>query len=144
MAPEDRAGVVALVIPPAWRDVWIRPWPNRHVQAVGTDAAGPGSTCATRISGADRRRRSTRTCAGSPTASPHCAGPSHAIRSGAVCAGSECRPARCASSTSASSGSAASGANDDSSYGLTTLLREHAHCARGKVCLGCPAKSGRL
>jgi DNA topoisomerase-1 len=30
----------ALVIPPAWGDVWICPWPNGHIQAVGTDAAG--------------------------------------------------------------------------------------------------------
>ena len=30
----------ALVIPPAWTDVWIAPWPNGHIQAVGTDAAG--------------------------------------------------------------------------------------------------------
>jgi DNA topoisomerase IB len=30
----------ALVIPPAWTDVWICPWPNGHIQAVGTDAAG--------------------------------------------------------------------------------------------------------
>ncbi|WP_418960798.1 DNA topoisomerase IB [Streptomyces tritici] len=36
----DRARVRALVIPPAWRDVWICPWPNGHLQAVGTDAAG--------------------------------------------------------------------------------------------------------
>ena len=30
----------ALVIPPAWRDVWITPHPNGHLQAVGTDDAG--------------------------------------------------------------------------------------------------------
>ena len=30
----------ALVIPPAWSDVWISPHPNGHIQAVGTDAAG--------------------------------------------------------------------------------------------------------
>jgi DNA topoisomerase IB len=30
----------ALVIPPAWRDVWICPLPNGHIQATGTDAAG--------------------------------------------------------------------------------------------------------
>jgi DNA topoisomerase IB len=30
----------ALVIPPAWQDVWICPHHNGHVQAVGTDAAG--------------------------------------------------------------------------------------------------------
>lgn len=29
-----------LVIPPAWRDVWICQYPNGHLQAVGTDAAG--------------------------------------------------------------------------------------------------------
>jgi DNA topoisomerase I len=29
-----------LAIPPAWSDVWICPWPNGHIQAVGTDAAG--------------------------------------------------------------------------------------------------------
>jgi DNA topoisomerase-1 len=29
-----------LVIPPAWRYVWICPYPNGHLQAVGTDAAG--------------------------------------------------------------------------------------------------------
>jgi DNA topoisomerase IB len=28
------------VVPPAWSDVWICPWPNGHIQAVGTDAAG--------------------------------------------------------------------------------------------------------
>ncbi len=30
----------ALAVPPAWNDVWICPWPNGHIQAVGTDAAG--------------------------------------------------------------------------------------------------------
>ncbi len=29
-----------LVIPPAWEDVWICPYPYGHIQAVGTDAAG--------------------------------------------------------------------------------------------------------
>ena len=28
------------MIPPAWQDVWICPWPNGHIQAVGVDAAG--------------------------------------------------------------------------------------------------------
>ncbi|MDX6419943.1 MAG: hypothetical protein QOG28_4563 [Trebonia sp.] len=34
------ARVKALVIPPAWEDVWICPHPRGHIQAVGTDAAG--------------------------------------------------------------------------------------------------------
>jgi DNA topoisomerase-1 len=29
-----------LVIPPAWKKVWICTYPNGHIQAVGTDAAG--------------------------------------------------------------------------------------------------------
>jgi DNA topoisomerase I len=30
----------AIAIPPAWKDVWICPWPNGHIQATGLDAAG--------------------------------------------------------------------------------------------------------
>jgi DNA topoisomerase IB len=30
----------ALKIPPAWTDVWVCPWPNGHIQAIGTDARG--------------------------------------------------------------------------------------------------------
>ena len=29
-----------LAIPPAWNDVWICPYPNGHIQAIGIDAAG--------------------------------------------------------------------------------------------------------
>ncbi|MGV0642851.1 DNA topoisomerase IB [Mycolicibacterium sp. XJ2546] len=32
--------IKGLVIPPAWKRVWICPYPNGHIQAVGTDAAG--------------------------------------------------------------------------------------------------------
>ena len=35
-----RRRIDALVIPPAWRDVWITPFANGHLQAVGTDDAG--------------------------------------------------------------------------------------------------------
>ena len=38
--PEALSRIDALAIPPAWRRVWICPWPNGHIQAVGTDAAG--------------------------------------------------------------------------------------------------------
>src|SRR4051794_18086881 len=40
VGPQDVERVKGLVIPPAWRDVWICPWPNGHLQAVGTDDAG--------------------------------------------------------------------------------------------------------
>jgi DNA topoisomerase IB len=38
---DDRVDRIrGLAIPPAWKDVWICPWPNGHIQATGVDAAG--------------------------------------------------------------------------------------------------------
>ena len=37
---DDVERVKALAIPPAWSDVWITPYANGHLQAVGTDDAG--------------------------------------------------------------------------------------------------------
>lgn len=38
--PEHLERCRRLVIPPAWQEVWICPWPNGHIQATGVDAAG--------------------------------------------------------------------------------------------------------
>jgi DNA topoisomerase-1 len=40
LSGEDTQRVRDLVIPPAWEDVWITPYENGHLQAVGTDDAG--------------------------------------------------------------------------------------------------------
>jgi DNA topoisomerase I len=40
LSDEDAQRVRGLAIPPAWTDVWICPWSNGHLQAVGTDVAG--------------------------------------------------------------------------------------------------------
>src|SRR5882757_11064407 len=40
LPPGQVARIKALVIPPAWTEVWICPDPAGHIQAVGTDAAG--------------------------------------------------------------------------------------------------------
>jgi DNA topoisomerase I len=40
VSADVRARIQALAIPPAWIDVWICPDENGHLQAVGTDAAG--------------------------------------------------------------------------------------------------------
>jgi len=40
LGPEDVQRIKDLVIPPAWQEVWICPWPHGHLQAVGTDDAG--------------------------------------------------------------------------------------------------------
>lgn len=39
-SPAARDRVKQLVIPPAWKDLWIAPEPNAHIQAIGTDAGG--------------------------------------------------------------------------------------------------------
>jgi DNA topoisomerase IB len=38
--PAELTRIKELVIPPAWRDVWICTDPRGHIQATGTDAAG--------------------------------------------------------------------------------------------------------
>jgi len=38
--PEVLVRIGELAIPPAWQGVWICPYPNGHLQATGTDAAG--------------------------------------------------------------------------------------------------------
>jgi hypothetical protein len=38
--PGGPGRIKALVIPPAWEDVWICADPRGHIQAMGTDAAG--------------------------------------------------------------------------------------------------------
>ncbi|SCF32211.1 DNA topoisomerase IB [Micromonospora purpureochromogenes] len=38
--PDELSRLRELVIPPAWQDVWISPYPNGHIQATGVDAAG--------------------------------------------------------------------------------------------------------
>ncbi|MFC7549350.1 DNA topoisomerase IB [Plantactinospora sp. GCM10030261] len=38
--PAETRRLRDLVIPPAWRDVWISPHPRGHIQATGIDAAG--------------------------------------------------------------------------------------------------------
>ncbi len=38
--PDDLRRIRAIVIPPAWTDVWINPNPRGHIQATGRDARG--------------------------------------------------------------------------------------------------------
>ena len=38
--PQELQRIRALVIPPAWTDVWINPNPRGHIQATGRDARG--------------------------------------------------------------------------------------------------------
>ena len=64
----------ALVIPPAWQDVWICRWPNGHIQAVGTDARGQSSTATTTTGGNCATGRSSTGCSTSARRCRNCAG----------------------------------------------------------------------
>ncbi|MFI8824772.1 DNA topoisomerase IB [Streptomyces sp. NPDC053431] len=140
----DRSRVRALVIPPAWRDVWICPWANGHIQAVGTDGAGRRQylyhdayrarqelakhTHVLEVAGAlPRLRRAVRNdlarrglCRERVLA---CA--ARLLDRGFFRIGGE-RYRR-----------------DNESYGLTTLLRSQVRCARGEARFDYPAKSGK-
>lgn len=64
--PVEPTRIRALVIPPAWRDVWICTRADGHLQAVGTDAAGRRQYLYTPSSVLNRSRPSTSTCSTSP------------------------------------------------------------------------------
>ncbi|MEW2135674.1 DNA topoisomerase IB [Streptomyces sp. NPDC005409] len=140
----DRDRVRALVIPPAWQEVWICPWPNGHIQAVGTDAAGRRQYLyhplfreqqdaakhvhVQRVARSLPRLREhvTRDLAGRGlTRARVLACLTRILDLGFLRIGGE-RYAR-----------------DNGSYGLTTLLREHVTCRRDEIRLHFPAKSGR-
>jgi DNA topoisomerase I len=140
---EVLARIDALVIPPAWKNVWISPHPNGHIQAVGTDAAGrrqylyherwqderseekyertlslakqlPDWRLALLV---DLRRLGV-------TRDRVLALAQHLIDQGYFRAGSE------------------EYVDENGSYGLSTLLREHVHLKRDSVEFDYPAKSG--
>ena len=134
------------MIPPAWQDVWISPDPTGHIQAVGTDAAGrrqyryhdewrrardveqvrPGADL-----GAEARRRPRRRSSGG-SASRAWAGDrvlAAAVRMldvGVV-------PGR-------RRGVRAGDDDEDGTFGLATLRREHVGLKRGAVLFAYPAK----
>lgn len=144
LSEADRKRVRALVIPPAWRDVWICPWPNGHIQAMGTDAAGRrqylyhpafreqrDAAKHEHVQDVARslprlRERVARDLAGRGlTRARVLACMTRLLDLGFLRIGGE-RYAR-----------------DNGSFGLTTLLREHAACRNGEIRLHFPAKSGR-
>ncbi|MGW6540141.1 DNA topoisomerase IB [Streptomyces sp. NPDC055051] len=144
LSAADRERVRALVIPPAWQDVWICTWPNGHIQAVGTDAAGRrqylyhprfrAQQDAAKHEHVQRvarslprlRERVADDLAGRGLTRPRVlACLTRLLDLGFLRVGGE-RYAR-----------------DNGSFGLTTLRREHATCHKGEIHLCFPAKSGK-
>ncbi|MEV0124688.1 DNA topoisomerase IB [Streptomyces sp. NPDC050703] len=139
--PAEKERLRRLVIPPAWRDVWICPWPNGHLQAVGTDAAGRRQYLY------HPRFREQQ------EAAKH----DHVLDVAAALPDVRAQVARDLDGRGLSRERVLACAvrmldlgffrignesyrRDNGTYGLTTLLREHATCRSGEVCLTYPAK----
>ncbi|MFD8643878.1 DNA topoisomerase IB [Streptomyces zaomyceticus] len=144
VSADGRDRVVGLAIPPAWRDVWVCPWPNGHIQAVGTDAAGRRQYLyheEFRRRQEEAKHEHVRLVARGLPRLRRAVESDLALRG--LCAD---RVLACAARLLdlgffRIGGESYRRAN--ASYGLTTLLREHAHCGGGEVRLSFPAKSGR-
>ena len=141
--PEHLARIRALVIPPAWRDVWICPWPGGHLQAVGTDDADRRQYLYHELFRAqqeqgkhehvrevaralpDLRAKVATDLAGRGLSRPRvtaCA--VRLLDLGFFRIGSD-RHTR-----------------ESETYGLTTMLREHVTCGREEIAFSYPAKGG--
>jgi DNA topoisomerase IB len=140
---ETLTRIEALVIPPAWKKVWICPYPNGHIQAVGTDAAGRRQYIYHERWQAERSEekydRAVSLASHLPDWRLHLltdlrgrglgrdrvlALAQHLIDQGYFRAGGE------------------EYAQENGSFGLATLLRDHVHVHRDSVELDYPAKSG--
>ncbi|MFI6034906.1 DNA topoisomerase IB [Streptomyces sp. NPDC051315] len=141
--PEQLARIRALTVPPAWRDVWICPWPNGHLQAVGTDDAGRRQYLyheEFRSRQEQAKHEHVRQVAR--------ALPDVRARVRADLAGrglSRARVTACAVRL-LDLGFFRIGSDRHTkvseTYGLTTMLREHVSCGRGELAFRFPAKGG--
>ncbi len=142
--PRELARIKALVIPPAWTDVWICRDADGHLQAIGTDAAGRRQYRyhdQWRIQQDQEKFQRMIDFAGAlpvirDTVAEHLVGRGHsrtrvlaaAVRLldlGLFRAGGE------------------EYAAEHGTYGLSTLLREHVHCSRRQVSFDYLAKGGK-
>lgn len=135
----------ALVIPPAWEDVWICPHPAGHIQAVGTDAAGRRQY---RYHDRWRQLRDERKhdrVLGFATALPR-------VRKvlGRHLAGEELGRERvlAAALRLIDLGFFRPGgeeyAEENGTFGLATILREHVKISNGQLVFGYPGKGAKL
>ncbi|MDK9495889.1 DNA topoisomerase IB [Streptomyces katrae] len=144
LSPADRERVRALVIPPAWEDVWVCPWPNGHIQAVGTDAAGRRQYLYhprfREQQDAAKHAHVQRVARSLPRLRKRVADDLDGRGLSRV------RVLACLTRLLDLGFLRIGGeryARDNGSFGLTTLLREHASCRGGEIRLCFPAKSGK-
>jgi DNA topoisomerase IB len=141
--PEQLARIRALAVPPAWREVWICPWPDGHLQAVGTDDAGRRQYLYHEEFRAQRDQAKHEHVRQVARALPELR-----ARVAADLAGrglSRSRVTACAVRL-LDLGFFRIGSDRhtrrNETYGLTTMLREHVTCGRGEIAFSFPAKGG--
>src|SRR5487761_1041728 len=143
-AGADLDRIRQLVIPPAWTDVWICPHPNGHLQATGVDAAGRRQY----LYHADWRAMRDRAKHDHVLDVAECL---PAARE-AACAqlgerGLTRQRVLAAAFIMLDVGLFRIGGDryveENGSYGLMTLQREHVHCTRTGLVFDYPAKSGK-
>jgi DNA topoisomerase IB len=134
----------ALVIPPAWTDVWICPIANGHIQATGTDAAGRRQyryhDAWRRRRDAEKHERMVEFAAALPSARERVLADlrqKHLTRSRVLACATRLLDLgffRIGSEEYAES---------NGSFGLATMRREHVTVSRGIITFDYVAKSGR-
>jgi DNA topoisomerase IB len=142
--PAEKERIRSLVIPPAWKDVWICPDADGHIQATGTDAAGRRQYLYHEAWREQRDREkhehvlelAERLPAVRATLGDHLAGRGYSrervlaaavrlIDLGFFRIGGEAYAA------------------ENGTFGLATVLREHVTCRRGEVAFEYPAKGSK-
>ncbi|MFE7595632.1 DNA topoisomerase IB [Streptomyces sp. NPDC057494] len=140
----ERERLRALAIPPAWEDVWICPWANGHVQAVGTDGAGRRQYVYHEHFRELQEESKHDHVLHVATRLPQLRG---AVAEDLAGRGlTRQRVLACLARLLELGFFRVGGAvyrRDHQAYGLTTLLREHAECSRGEVCFRYPGKSAQ-
>jgi DNA topoisomerase I len=142
---EDQlARLRGLAIPPAWRDVWISPYANAHIQATGIDAAGRKQYLYHPLWRVKRDEAKFDHVLEVATRLP-------VLRkqlSADLTARGLCRPRVLAAVSSLLDmgafrvGNDQYAAGDDPTFGVSTLRPEHARFRRGCAVLEFPAKGG--
>jgi DNA topoisomerase IB len=144
----ELARIRALAVPPAWRDVWICPDSDGHIQAVGTDAAGRRQYRyhdrwreARDREKFDRVLRLARVL---PDVRQELAGRlrEHGLGRTRVLAGA-LRMLELGAFRVGGDEYAPDDDDSDGSFGLATLRREHVRRVRGEVRIQYPAKGGQ-
>jgi DNA topoisomerase-1 len=139
----ERDRIKALVIPPAWQEVWICPWPNGHIQAVGFDDAGRRQYLYHPGWREKRDRIKHDHVLDFAAALPELRGTVSRELAGR---GLSRNRVLAAAVRLLDLGFFRVGgeryADDNGTYGLATLRREHARIARGEIVFSYPAKGG--